>query len=623
MAMKKKSIGKVVFVDKPGPERIVETIKEIDRPVPIVTEKIVTVEVPSKVQAISHRYEVDKFGRTRWEIAPGEWGAWIPRPSAGGVSAPSSSGSGGPVTIDAAQFAALLADIGSRDWTLDFAVDQADVTGSVVGATQSGAWSVGRTWDLDFATDQVDATGSVVGAIQSGAWTVALDAPTLAALETITVNQGTSPWVVSGTVAATQSGAWTVALDGPTLAALETIELGAATLAALETITVLQGTSPWVVSGSVTTTLPTVLMADDTANPTIPQSASFNMVFDGATWDRQREPTADDMAVTGIPASGNQVFDGATWDRMRAANAAAGTTGIGVPAAGTLIFDTALGFYDRWAVVVGDGQPKTGIGAVNGTTYNGTTFDRIRSCAVLGMQGVGGAEAHDAPVTGHPVLTAGRASQIKPTDVSADGDVTRLWTTRAGRKRVYASGRRRLGLYHANLGNTTVTLAADAATAGRFWLVNTSSTVVAAIRRIYFSSVSASALVTLTIPNFNVERITFTGTPSGATVTPCLRDSSDAAATATIRTAATGMVITAGAVAHAFQTHSVLTAVGETRPNDQMWPIEAIEEEFLILRQNQGIVIRQATAGTSADTRSVRLDITWEEYNLTDFDIRD
>lgn len=48
--------------------------------------------------------------------------------------------------------------------------------------------------DLSSATDSV-------AAVQSGAWEVSLDAATLAALETVTVEQGTSPWVVSGTVA--------------------------------------------------------------------------------------------------------------------------------------------------------------------------------------------------------------------------------------------------------------------------------------------------------------------------------------------------------------------------------------------------------------------------------------
>lgn len=102
--------------------------------------------------------------------------------------------------------------------------------------------------------------------------TVALDAPTLAALETITVLQGTSPWVVSGTVA----------LDAPTLAALETItvnqgtnpwtvdgtvELGAVTLAALETITVNQGTSPWVVSGVMTPADSVISTLNSTSTP--------------------------------------------------------------------------------------------------------------------------------------------------------------------------------------------------------------------------------------------------------------------------------------------------------------------------------------------------------------------
>lgn len=95
-----------------------------------------------------------------------------------------------------------------------------NVTNATLAVTQSGAWTV--------TSNQGTSPWVVSG-------TVALDAATLAALETITVNQGTSPWTVDGTVNAAQSGVWTVALD-------------AATLAALETITVEQGTSPWVVS---------------------------------------------------------------------------------------------------------------------------------------------------------------------------------------------------------------------------------------------------------------------------------------------------------------------------------------------------------------------------------------
>lgn len=69
---------------------------------------------------------------------------------------------------------------------------------------------------------------------------------------TVTALQGTSPWVVSGTVTVVEP----VTVDG-------VVELGAATLAALETITVLQGTSPWVVSGTVSVTEPVTVDAVD------------------------------------------------------------------------------------------------------------------------------------------------------------------------------------------------------------------------------------------------------------------------------------------------------------------------------------------------------------------------
>lgn len=88
----------------------------------------------------------------------------------------------------------------------------------------------------------------------------------------ITVNQGTSPWVISGTVSVDNFPAsveisndvgnpipvsGTVCIDdcGGSITVDGTVELGATTLAALETVTVLQGTSPWVVSGSFSATV--------------------------------------------------------------------------------------------------------------------------------------------------------------------------------------------------------------------------------------------------------------------------------------------------------------------------------------------------------------------------------
>lgn len=106
------------------------------------------------------------------------------------------------------------------------------ITNATLAVTQSGVWSVGRTWDLNFATDQVDITGSSVTALQ-----------------------GTSPWVISGTVAATQSGAWTTGRTWDLSFAADQVDATGSSVSVSNfpaTQSVTQGTSPWVVSGTVT-----------------------------------------------------------------------------------------------------------------------------------------------------------------------------------------------------------------------------------------------------------------------------------------------------------------------------------------------------------------------------------
>lgn len=96
--------------------------------------------------------------------------------------------------------------------SVDIALTQADEVTVYQGTSP---WVVSATnldiRDLVFATDKVDVSGSSVSISGS-----------------VAVTQSTSPWVVSGTVE----------LGATSLAALETIELGATTLAALENITV-------------------------------------------------------------------------------------------------------------------------------------------------------------------------------------------------------------------------------------------------------------------------------------------------------------------------------------------------------------------------------------------------
>lgn len=118
-----------------------------------------------------------------------------------------------------------------------------------VAATQSGAWTTGRTWDLNFATDQVDASGS-----------------------TITVNQGTSPWVVSGIV------------NIGTIPEIEIKNDSGNPVPVSGTVAVTQSTSPWVVSGTVNIgTIPEVEIKNDSGNP-VPVSGTITVNQGTSPW---------------------------------------------------------------------------------------------------------------------------------------------------------------------------------------------------------------------------------------------------------------------------------------------------------------------------------------------------
>lgn len=350
------------------------------------------------------------------------------------------------------------------------------------------------------------------------------------------------------------------------------------------------------ITGTVTTGAGTA--RDDTDNQaTVTTGAGLQVVrsyvFDGTDWDRQRSVVSlvDGTAGTGLVGQHPYVFNGTTWDRLREPTA--------------------------------DTMSALGLASSAGQVFNGSNWDRIRSGGVTGMQGVAGAEAHDAPVTGNPVLIGVRGSTAAPGATSADGDVARLWGTRQGTLRAYPSRRRRSGIYHLSLGSSTVTAAADAATGGRWWLqVPVGATTYAAVRKVFFSSSTVTALATPTSPIFTVERFTFTGTASGAALTPAKRENGDVTATAILRTASTGMTITAGAAAHGFQVPAALATTTQSA-QAQVWPQGQDEDEWIILQGGEGIVIRQATAGTTSDTRVVNMDITWEEFLNTDYQIRD
>lgn len=167
----------------------------------------------------------------------------------------------------------------------------------------------------------------------------------------------------------------------------------------------------------------------------------------------------------------------------------------------------------------------------------------------------------------------------------------------------------------ATTGKSTVTAAADAATAGRWWLINpVGSSILIEVRRLEFVTAPIAATAFVTSPRVTVERVTFTGTASAGLITPAQRDSTDTALVGSLRSASTGLTLTAGAVAYAFTVVPILTAVGAAMPTLQEW--EPAENGRIVLRAGQGIVIRQADAGTVSDTRAFQVNLAWAEYTI-------
>lgn len=180
-------------------------------------------------------------------------------------------------------------------------------------------------------------------------------------------------------------------------------------------------------------------------------------------------------------------------------------------------------------------------------------------------------------------------------------------------------GRRSLrGVYFAALGPITYTTAADAATGGDVWLVNTSASVVAYLKHLRFTVVLQDLALLPQLPTIRLERMTFTGTPSGTLITPAKRDSADLANTATVRTTSAGMVITAGAAIDSYSPAAsdvvggLLAAnAASAVPSEQV--LDLTLDDYIVLRQNEGVVLRQHTAGAATENRFYWANFNWEE----------
>lgn len=178
------------------------------------------------------------------------------------------------------------------------------------------------------------------------------------------------------------------------------------------------------VSGTVTvdSELPAAAaLADGAANPTVPGVGAFNLVWNGATWDRLAG-----AATGGVQVQGWTAHDGAL--------AAGFPLIVGGRAQATAPTDVSADGDAVRAWFLRSGALATVLTAagnlIGGDAANGLDVDVTR---VSGNVSVIGSVAIDAPAAAiNPVLVGTYASAAAPTDVSADGDAVRLWALRSG-----------------------------------------------------------------------------------------------------------------------------------------------------------------------------------------------
>lgn len=173
------------------------------------------------------------------------------------------------------------------------------------------------------------------------------------------------------------------------------------------------------------------------------------------------------------------------------------------------------------------------------------------------------------------------------------------------------STRNRSGVYIATSGLLTMLAAAHAATAGFVWLLNPlTSTKLVAVRRVEVDSMGIAAAAAIT--RITAERISFTGTPTGAAIASGKVDSNYVAPSALFTAANTGLTITAGATLYGWMAMAVITAAGVAEPVLGEW--EPAESAMPILRPGEGLVLRQADAGAATDPRRAVVNLAWEEW---------
>lgn len=208
-----------------------------------------------------------------------------------------------------------------------------------------------------------------------------------------------------------------------------------------------------------------------------------------------------------------------------------------------------------------------------------------------------------------------------PSDSGNTGKKMRTQTRTVGSDTVHehffvqSSTRELLGSYVAHSGVFTVQATAHTLPTAFLYVFNPVGTTQSmALTAIEVISQMGSALATPTSPRLLWKLFTFTGTASGAQITPGKLNSTMPSPAGNVRTASTGLSISTGADMICSLPMAGATAVGYAPPQMDEW-FENVEQNQIILRAGEGILFYQPDNGTTSDTRRIIVTVKWDEFN--------
>lgn len=212
---------------------------------------------------------------------------------------------------------------------------------------------------------------------------------------------------------------------------------------------------------------------------------------------------------------------------------------------------------------------------------------------------------------------------ILPLDTGNTGKKKRTQTRTIGADSVHTDyvivedPRNVLGVYTGSSGVLTVPAAVhNGTTTGFLWVFNPiGSTIKMQVSRTMYDIEFTALAVDLLSGLLQQSLFTFTGTASGAQITPAKRSSVDAAPQGNVRTASTGLACTLGAarIGVQYPTMGLATGgAGQWNPHRaDLRPVNDHEEPILL--PGEGIVFWHAAAVTAANRRLI-INVSWDEF---------